>query len=210
MNLKLLNPANWRRSARLGFMLGLCGLMFFVEIIVGYAVHSIALIADAFHMLSDVIALVVALYAIQLAKKKSTASHLTYGWQRAEVLGALINAVFLIALCFTIFLEAIERFINPKEIESPELILIVGGAGLLVNIIGLVLFHDAHHHGHSHGHSHSHESETKEPKLKSENMHRVDSALSPCGFEMSNAHSERLNYPIFNNYPAEHALEELA
>jgi solute carrier family 30 (zinc transporter), member 1 len=66
---------------------------------------------------------------------------LTYGWQRAEVLGALINAVFLLALCFTIFLQAIERFIEPVQIENPQLILIVGSIGLFVNIIGLVLFH---------------------------------------------------------------------
>jgi zinc transporter 1 len=57
------------------------------------------------------------------------------------VLGALINGVFLLALCFTIFLEAIERFFNPQPIEEPELVLIVGGAGLFVNILGLFLFH---------------------------------------------------------------------
>jgi solute carrier family 30 (zinc transporter), member 1 len=61
-----MNPANWGRSARLGFMLALCIVMFLAEIIVGYLVHSIALIADAFHMLSDVISLLVALYAIQV------------------------------------------------------------------------------------------------------------------------------------------------
>ena len=64
----------------------------------------------------------------------------TYGWQRAEVLGALVNSVFLIALCFTIIVEAVQRFIEIEEITDPDLMLIIGGLGLLVNVIGLFLF----------------------------------------------------------------------
>lgn len=75
------------------------------------------------------------------------------GWQRAEILGALVNGVFLIALCVSIFLEAIQRFVEPQNISNPLLIVIVGSAGLASNIIGLFLFHD---HGHGHGHGHSH------------------------------------------------------
>jgi len=81
----------------------------------------------------------------------------TYGWQRAETLGALINGVFLVALCLSIFLEAIQRFVEPQEVTHAKLVLIVGSFGLASNIIGLFLFHD---HGHSHGsggHSHSHD-----------------------------------------------------
>ena len=65
----------------------------------------------------------------------------TFGWARAEVLGALVNAVFLIALCFSIFVETIGRFYEPAEIEEPQLLLVVGAIGLLVNLIGLLLFH---------------------------------------------------------------------
>lgn len=74
----------------------------------------------------------------------------TFGWARAEVLGALVNAVFLIALCFTIFVEALQRMFHDEHIHNPDLMLIVGGVGLLVNLIGLLLFH-GHGHGHSHG-----------------------------------------------------------
>jgi zinc transporter 1 len=81
----------------------------------------------------------------------------TYGWQRAETLGALVNGVFLVALCLSIFLEAIQRFVEPQEVTQPKLILIVGSFGLASNIMGLFLFHD-HGHGHSHGgHSHGHD-----------------------------------------------------
>ena len=70
-------------------------------------------------------------------------------------MGALINGVFLVALCLSIFLEAIQRFVEPQFVTHPGLVLGVGCAGLLSNIAGLFLFHD---HGHSHGggHGHSH------------------------------------------------------
>ncbi|KAI5846864.1 cation efflux protein [Tricharina praecox] len=149
------------RSSRIITLLVIDTIFFFLEIIVGYAVHSLALVADSFHMLNDVFSLIVALWAIKLAKAKSSNDY-TYGWQRAEVLGALINGVFLLALCLSIFLEAVQRFFEPQEIQNPWLILAVGSAGLASNIVGLFLFHD---HGHSHGgeaaeghgHSHSHD-----------------------------------------------------
>merc|ERR1711976_362980 len=75
----------------------------------------------------------------------------TFGWARAEVLGALVNAVFLVALCFSITVESLKRFYEPEEIHQPEMILWVGTMGLIVNLIGLCLFHQ---HGSGHGHSH--------------------------------------------------------
>ena len=65
----------------------------------------------------------------------------TFGWARAEVLGALVNAVFLVALCFSILVEAFKRLVEPEGLTDPDLILIVGGIGLLVNLIGMLLFH---------------------------------------------------------------------
>jgi solute carrier family 30 (zinc transporter), member 1 len=70
-------------------------------------------------------------------------------------MGALVNSVFLVALCFTIFVEAIERLIEPERIEEADKMLYVGIAGLVINLLGLLLFHQ-HSHGHGHGHSHSH------------------------------------------------------
>ncbi|KAG0047693.1 hypothetical protein BGZ83_007301 [Gryganskiella cystojenkinii] len=147
------------RSGRIILLLGLNIVMFLAEIIVGYKTSSLALIADAFHMLSDVLSQIIALYAIRLAAKTEWQPTLSYGWQRAELLGALYNGVFLLALCFSILLDAIERFFSPQDIENPKLVLIVGGIGLGCNLLGLALFHDHAGHGHSHGgggHSHSH------------------------------------------------------
>ena len=77
-------------------------------------------------------------------------------WQRAETLGALINGVFLVALCLSIFLDAIQRFFDPQLISNPDLVFVVGTAGLLFNIVGLFLFHE-HSHSHSHSHGKDHE-----------------------------------------------------
>lgn len=86
------------------------------------------------------LSLIVALYTIKLATSPSSSAN-SYGWQRAEILGALINGVFLIALCVSIFLEAIGRIVSPPEITNPKLIVVVGSLGLLSNIVGLFLFH---------------------------------------------------------------------
>lgn len=128
------------RQARIITLLVIDVIFFFIEISVGYAVKSLALVADSFHMLNDVLSLLVALYAIKLATSPSTSKN-SYGWQRAEILGALINGVFLLALCFSIFLDAIERFVNISEVSNPKLVIIVGSLGLASNIIGLFLFH---------------------------------------------------------------------
>ena len=139
-------------------MLFMTSSFFLVEIVVGYATNSMALVADSFHMLSDVMSLVIGFFALRYSKRSQRTERNTFGWQRAEVLGALVNAVFLIALCFSILVESLKRIVETEVINNPVLVLIVGVAGLLVNVLGLVLFH-RHGHGHSHGvsgHGHSH------------------------------------------------------
>ncbi|GCC31664.1 zinc transporter 1a [Chiloscyllium punctatum] len=151
--------------ARLMCMLWLTFGFFVVEVVVSRLTSSLAMLSDSFHMLSDVIALVVALIAVRFAAKTQSTAKNTFGWIRAEVMGALVNAVFLTALCFTIVLEAIERFSEPREIHNALVVTGVGAAGLLVNLLGLCMFHGSGSaagggaaHGHSHSHSHSHSS----------------------------------------------------
>ncbi|CAI6365843.1 unnamed protein product [Macrosiphum euphorbiae] len=138
------------KKCRLITMFWLTTFFFLVEIIVGYITNSMALVADSFHMLSDVAALVVAYLSVKMSPKKWSKN--TFGWARAEVLGALVNAVFLVALCFSITVEACKRFIEVETIHNPKLIVVVGILGLFVNILGLFLFHA--HGGGGHGHSH--------------------------------------------------------
>ena len=97
-------------------MLAMTGSFMCVELIVGYLTNSMALVADSFHMLSDVIALLIALVSIKISPKEWSKN--TYGWARAEVVGALINSVFLLALCFSITVEAIQRFLVSQLVFS--------------------------------------------------------------------------------------------
>ncbi|KAK2086677.1 hypothetical protein P7K49_036102 [Saguinus oedipus] len=110
------------KTCQLLFKLVLSVAFFVAELVSGYLGNSIALLSDSFNMLSDLISLC--------------------GYARAEVVGALSNAVFLIALCFTIFVEAMLRLAQPERIDDPELVLIVGALGLLVNMVGLLIFQD--------------------------------------------------------------------
>ncbi|CAK5267464.1 unnamed protein product [Mycena citricolor] len=147
------------RSTRIKILLAIDVVFFFVELISGYAVGSLALVADSFHMLNDVMSLIVALYAIKLTEENESDSRYSYGWHRAEILAALVNGVFLLALCFSIFLEALERFFSTPgahlpiievaaytwlEKSNPQLVVIVGTLGLASNIVGLFLFMNTH------------------------------------------------------------------
>ncbi|XP_006894652.1 PREDICTED: zinc transporter 10 [Elephantulus edwardii] len=130
------------KTCRLIFMLVLTVAFFVAELVSGYLGNSIALISDSFNMLSDLISLCVGLSASFIARRAARGLQATFGYGRAEVVGALSNAVFLTALCFTIFVEAILRLARPERIDDPKLVLIVGALGLAVNVVGLLIFQD--------------------------------------------------------------------
>lgn len=160
-------------------MMLMVGCFALVELIVGFASDSLALLADSFHMMSDLLSLIVGFVAMWLAAKRQKTNSKTYGWKRAEVIGALVNGVFLVSVCFYTVTEAAVRLIEgPPELRQPELVLIVGGIGLVINIIGLLMFcshRSLAHHGHSHGHSHDNEAgdESHKGKTSNVNMHGV-------------------------------------
>ncbi|KAG5656507.1 hypothetical protein KAF25_000094, partial [Fusarium avenaceum] len=123
---------------------------FAAELAVGFYTHSIALIADAFHYLSDLIGIVVAIIALMAQDRVEPAPQAyTYGWQRATILGAFFNGVFLLALGISILVQTIERFVHVTRIQNPLLILIIGSTGLGLNILVMSFLHE-HDHGHGH------------------------------------------------------------
>ncbi|XP_065058823.1 calcium/manganese antiporter SLC30A10-like [Rhopilema esculentum] len=141
-------------------MIWLTTSFFFAEIVVGYATNSMALVADSFHMLSDVVSLFVGFFALKISQQdhRHNVDKNTFGWVRAEVLGALVNSVFLVALCFSILVESLKRIVTPEGIDQPLLVLAIGAAGLLINVLGIFIFQGHMGHGHSHGgHGHSHD-----------------------------------------------------
>uniref|UniRef100_A0A3B5KYE5 Cation efflux protein transmembrane domain-containing protein n=1 Tax=Xiphophorus couchianus TaxID=32473 RepID=A0A3B5KYE5_9TELE len=82
---------------RLLCMLALTFGFFVVEVVVSRITSSLSMLSDSFHMLSDVLALVVALVAVRFAERTHSTNKNTFGWIRAEVMGALVNAIFLTA-----------------------------------------------------------------------------------------------------------------
>lgn len=154
------------KTFRLSVMITLTFSYCIVELVVGNITNSVALVADSFHMLSDVFALVIALAAVRFGRRRSENN--TYGWIRAEVVGANINTVFLLALCLTIVFDAIMRYVRPEPIEQVDLLLITGSIGFGINIIGLFLFQGFHGHSHGGSHGHSHGPAKVEPDPNTE------------------------------------------
>lgn len=116
----------------------------FAEAVGGIASNSLALLADAGHMLADVVALSISLVAFFLASRPPS-HRASFGYYRAEVIAALFNGVALLLVSFFIIKEAIVRLFEPAPVES-NLMLAIAVGGLLVNIIGLwLLHHDKSH-----------------------------------------------------------------
>ncbi|HLS48403.1 MAG TPA: cation diffusion facilitator family transporter [Actinomycetaceae bacterium] len=110
-----------------------------IEAIGGLLSGSLALLADAGHMLSDTAALALALAATWIAARPAR-GRLTFGWQRIEVLAALLNGVILAVVGVVVIIEGISRLGQPRQIDVP-ILLLVGSIGLLANLISLRLLH---------------------------------------------------------------------
>eukprot|EP00743_Colponemidia_sp_Colp-15_P005001 GILK01005387.1.p1 GENE.GILK01005387.1~~GILK01005387.1.p1 ORF type:complete len:619 (+),score=66.58 GILK01005387.1:47-1903(+) len=158
----LLKKIPWHKdpdALRFVAMFVLTGGFMFVEFGVGIYANSLALISDAFHMFSDVTTLIIGFLAVQLAKRQRS-QRMSYGWSRAEVVGALVNSTFLVATCLAIVIEAAQKFKGAHDTDdladNAVLVMIVAGVGLAINILGMFIFGGHSHggHGHSHGHSH--------------------------------------------------------
>lgn len=118
-----------------------------VEVVGAFLSNSLALLADAAHMLTDVAALALALLAIALARRPATAER-SFGYLRAEILAALVNAITLIVAAIFIFYEAWERLQNPPEVQSDTLLL-VAIAGLCANIASALVLSRGGGHEHN-------------------------------------------------------------
>ena len=124
-----LRSASSRRL--LAISLTLTATVMIVQVVGALLTGSLALLADAAHMFTDASALVIALIAATVAARPAD-DRRTFGYQRAEVFGALINAVILIALATVVAVQGVQRLLNPSEVE------VAGGLMLVVAIVGLV------------------------------------------------------------------------
>ena len=119
--------------------LALTGTFMVVEVIGGILSGSLALLADAGHMLTDTMALALAAVAFHVSKRPADA-RLSFGYQRFQILAAFVNGLSLLVVVGWILFEAVRRFLSPTEVQG-EMMLVVAAAGLVVNIIAFVVLH---------------------------------------------------------------------
>ncbi|NXF04380.1 ZNT10 protein, partial [Smithornis capensis] len=129
------------RSIRLILMCVMSLLIFAAEISVAYVGNSLSLASDAFAVLSHLISMIIGLFGVRFSRIRWHKAS-TFGFSRADVLGAFGNSVFATALMFSILVEAIKRFINPQKTEKVLLVLIIGILGLIFNLLNYVIFMD--------------------------------------------------------------------
>src|SRR5436190_11347033 len=106
--------------------------------------NSLALLADAGHMLTDVAALSLSLFAVRFASRRATPRK-TYGFYRVEILAALLNGVLLVLIALYIFYEAYHRFQNPQEVKA-DVMFGVALMGFLANLASAYLLFGKHQH----------------------------------------------------------------
>ncbi|KFF75115.1 cation transporter [Chryseobacterium sp. P1-3] len=126
-----------KHKKNLLIVLSFSGTYLIAEVIGGILTNSLALLADAAHMLTDVVGLLLAFIAIKIGERKADPSR-TYGYYRTEILAAVINAVVLLGISGYVLYEAYQRFQNPPEVQSKSM-LIVAGIGLLINVAGMMI-----------------------------------------------------------------------
>ena len=162
----------------------ICTIFMIIEIIGGYLANSIAIMSDAAHLLSDLLGFLISIISIYISRK--VAKHnMSYGYHRAEIIGALVSIVLIWALTLWLLYEATLRIIIPPKVDG-FIMIIISIIGFSFNVImGIVLVksgvahshglhkcdHD-HEHGHGHEHEHEHEhSSDEEIKLHTEDEH---------------------------------------
>lgn len=134
-----------------------CMLTFFffiIELIGGYIAHSLAIMSDAAHLLSDLAGFGISLIAVSISHLPPN-SRLSFGFARAEVLGAFVSVFFIWALTAVLVVFAVVRLLHPAPVNGP-LMLLLGIIGLAVNIALTCVLGHSHAHTHAHTHAHSH------------------------------------------------------
>ncbi len=167
----------------------LTSVILIVEVIGGLISGSLALLSDAAHVFMDIFALVLSFLAMRLAARPADDRH-SYGWNRAEVVAALINGASLVVIAVGIWVEAYKRLLDPPEIRSSEM-LIIAIIGLVVNLVVVYILgghtpgEKAHEHDHAGEleHEHAHERPTPRRNLNVHGafLHVLGDAISSVG-----------------------------
>lgn len=129
------------RSCRLVLMCIVSFFLFVMELVIAYVGNSLSLASDAFAVVSHLVSMIIGLVGVR-ASSITQHRKSTFGFIRADVLGAFGNSIFAVALMFSILIEAIKRYVNPQKTEEPLLVLSAGIIGLFFNALNYVIFLD--------------------------------------------------------------------
>ncbi len=158
-----------RRERRLLMALGLNVVIVGVQVVFGLVAHSLGLLADASHNLTDVAALGASLVAVRLARRSAN-SQRSFGYHRATILAAQANAASILAITVFITYEGIQRILHPESVRG-GLVVIVATVAALANLLAVVAVKERHedHSGYDHsGHDHG---DLAVPEHRDLNMH---------------------------------------
>ncbi|XP_010497053.1 PREDICTED: zinc transporter 5-like [Camelina sativa] len=205
-----------KKSRKIALFLLINTAYMVVEFVAGFMSNSLGLISDACHMLFDCAALAIGLYASYISRLPANHQY-NYGRGRFEVLSGYVNAVLLVLVGALIVLESIERILDPQEISTNSL-LVVSVGGLLVNVVGLIFFHEEHHHAHGGSgcaHSHSHQSHSHKHEEHHEHDHHSQHSHShnheehhEHGHHHQHSHSHKHEEHHEHVHHQHHKLEE--
>jgi len=183
-----------KRKARRALILAILFTTVFMvgEFVGGLYANSLAIMTDAAHLFADIGSMLLSLFAMWLASHPPT-SEMSFGFHRAEILGALASVLIIWALTGVLVYEAVLRIIHPPESVDGKLMFFIALGGLVINILdALILHYGAGGHGHSHGlgggHGHSHGGEKKK-KEKEKNIQGDDSVVDSHDEHNDHGHS---------------------
>jgi cobalt-zinc-cadmium efflux system protein len=192
------NPAlalSKRREQRLTVALGLNGVIVVVQIIFGFVAHSLGLLADASHNLTDVAALGASIIAIRLARRRATTQR-SFGYHRATILAAQANAASILAITVFIVYEGIKRIQNPEPVQGGIVVLVAlisAGANLLA-VVAIKESHAGHTHPEhaehpEHGHADHDDdgSRVRDLNMHSAMLHLIGDTAASVGVAIAGA-----------------------
>lgn len=172
---------NRKGERRTSIVVAITAAMMVVEILGGHVLHSMALLADGWHMSSHALAMGMSLLAYVLARRYAEDPRFAFGTWKIEILGGFSSATLLAVVAVLMLFQSVERIFNPGPIRYDEAILI-GILGLVVNLVCAWLLRDDHeHHSHHHHHgddTHHHDAHHHDVNLRSAYIHVVADAAT--------------------------------
>jgi len=174
-----------RRARRLEMALGLNLVVVVAQVVAGVSAHSVGLIADAGHNLTDVVALGVSLVAVSWARRGATAQR-SFGYHRGTILAALANATGILAVTIFIVYEAIGRLMHPEPVRGGLVVLVALGA-MVINTVSVLVLRGHAHDDHAHDDRLPADRLPADLNMRSAVLHLAGDALASLGVAMAGA-----------------------